>query len=178
MTGTAGSMRWSVSKTSEPSMPGMRRSSRTASGRAARHCATASLPVEVIHLVLEDAGGETARADRDRLTFEILPFQAHPLGARHRREDARQRQAAFLRRHFAALLRDHGIDHRSRVAAVLVADDHQAQRDTDLRSGETDADLVVHRLDHVADHPADLECDLSDGRGPAPEHWIAILSHL
>ena len=61
----------------------------------------------------------------------------------------RQPSSAVTR---AALLGDDRIARApERRAAVLVAHDQQAHRGADLRRGQADADLVVHRVDHVVD---------------------------
>ena len=118
--------------------------------------------------MLVDARREPARADGDRLALEILRLELHPLGARHGREDPGQREAAFFGRDLAALLGDDRIDERARLAALLVADHHETQREADLRGGEPDPDFVVHRVDHVLDEATDLRRELTDGRRAAP----------
>src|SRR5688572_14249632 len=78
----------------------------------------------MIHLVLEDAGPQPARRDGDRIPELVLGFETDPFGALHLREDARDGQAAFLGEDLPALVRDHGVDERARLAAFVVAHDH------------------------------------------------------
>src|SRR5256885_1135971 len=116
-----------------------------------------------------DPRGRAARAAR---------LEPHPGGARHRREDAGDREAALFRCRLAALLDDHGVDERPHALAVLVAHDDEPERDADLRRGEADADLVVHRLGHVGDRLPDLGRDLLDRQRAPPEGRVAVLADL
>ena len=55
--------------------------------------------VEVIQLVLEDAGQEAAALERDGAPVEITGLHAHPGGARHGSENAGDGEASLLGRH-------------------------------------------------------------------------------
>src|SRR5437016_189382 len=72
-----------------------------------------------------------------------------------------------------AVLLDLLLDEGAR-AALAVVHHEQAIGDAHLWRGEADADLVVHRLDHVADQPAELGRDLSDVRRFSPERGVAV----
>src|SRR3989441_6171651 len=131
-------------------------------------------PVEVVQLVLEEACAQPARLDRDGRTVGVVGLDPHPRRARDRREDARDREAPFLGGRLSSVDGDDRIDQRLGAVPLLVADDDQPERDTDLWRGEADADLVVHRVDHVQDDRAELGRHLADGLGAPPEHRVAV----
>src|SRR3989442_3381260 len=129
--------------------------------------------VQVIHLVLDDASEETLGLEVDGLAVVVGGMDGDPLAALDVPEDAGQRETSLLIGHGSASTRDDGIDEGAR-AALAVVHHEQAIGDAHLWRGEADADLVVHRLDHVADQPAELGRDLSDVRRFSPERGVAV----
>ena len=132
----------------------------------------------MVQLVLEDARAQPLRLDRERLTVGVVSLEPHPRRARDRREDAGNRQAPFLGGRLAALPGDDRIEQRLGAPPLLVSDHDQPERDADLRRGEADAGLVVHRVDHVGDDGPDLGRHLADGLGAPAEDGVAVFPDL
>src|SRR6266852_5739259 len=146
---------------------------RDAVARHGREVVDEEHAIQVIHLVLDDAREETLGLEVYGLAVLVRGLDGDPLAALDVPEDAGQRETSLLVDHGSASTGDDGIDEGAR-AALAVVHDEQTIGDAHLRRGQPDADLVVHRLDHVADQPAELGRDLAHVRGFAPQRAVAV----
>src|SRR5712691_141685 len=106
--------------------------------------------VQVIHLVLDDTREKTLGFEVYGFAVLVRGLDGHPLAALDVPEDAGQRETPLLVDHGSAPSGDDGIDEGARSPFAVVHDE-QPIGDPHLWRGQADADLVVHRLDHVAD---------------------------
>jgi hypothetical protein len=129
--------------------------------------------LQVVHLVLDDARLHARGLEVEGLAVLVHRLDGDGLAALDVGEDAGQGETSFLVQDRAAAARDDGVDQRAGAARAVVHD-QEAIGNAHLRRGQPDASLVVHGLDHVADHPAKLRRDVTHVRGLAPEHRVAV----
>lgn len=126
---------------------------------------------EMVNLVLKDARVPPGGFDVARLGVFVEEFHANGVGARHHCGETRQAEAAFEEVAFVhGHLHDSGIDEdvkrdgaafflqkilrrQSFQKILAIFDDRELQRESDLRSGETDTGRVDHGLLHVSNEP-------------------------
>ena len=114
--------------------------------------------VQVVALVLHDAGVEITDRPVDRPTQRVAPDIAQPSMARHEPTEPRNAQAAFPSR-FALVAQelDRGVDeHRQRHGlgigvprVVLELEDDDPLQDADLNRREARTAVGAHRVEHV-----------------------------
>lgn len=107
----------------------------------------------MVVLVLQAAGEETCAADAHGSTVEAVPFDHRMVVARCGGLQAWERKTALRPAdgHTTGLHKT-GIEHMAAVAAVLVIGavvDEKAELNADLRGGQTDPAVRVHRGVHI-----------------------------
>ncbi len=130
----------------------------------------------MVQLVLHDPGLEPAGLERDGPAVGVDGGHRDAPAPLHLREDAGQGQAALLFPHRPAAGLDDRIE-ESLHPALAVVHDEDAVRQTDLRGGQADADLVPHGLGHVGDDLLDLRRDVPHRGRHLTQHRVAVQSH-
>ena len=135
------------------------------------------LAVEVVELVLDDAGGHALELEVDGVPRGVEAVERHLDRALDRHPDRPEREAALLvDLGLLAPNREHRID--DDAILVLVAEDEEPAQDADLGRGETDALGVVHDADHPLRQPRELLVERLDLVGAHPQHRVAVLADL
>ena len=137
----------------------------------------------MIDLVLEAHGLEPLGIDHHLVPVEVGGAQARVLGPLDVRLEVGHRQAALVPDDAALLLQDFRVHEDQGVAllALLVplrVDDDQPDRLADLGSGQSDARLVVHHLEHVGRELARLVRDLVDRLGHLSQLLVGELQDV
>jgi hypothetical protein len=133
--------------------------------------------VQMIHLMLDGARQQPARAKFNRLQFFVQRLHVHKAGPGNFRENFREAQAAFAGGDRFANRLDFRIDEDERHDFVHVGglalefergrafgdfahvNDGELQRPADLLRGQADAVPFVHGFEHVGDEPFDFRRD-------------------
>src|SRR5579885_3294261 len=135
-----------------------------------RHAVGEQDTVEVVDLVLEDAGQPILGVDGAAFAGQVEPLHAYANGALDVAVQRRQAEAALLAQGgLGRLSRQHGIEQD--VLALLVADDDQTLGDPDLGRRQAHAGRLIHRLKHIRGQLADGAVDAPNRSRFAPEHW-------
>src|SRR6478736_6003899 len=138
--------------------------------------------VEVIELVLHDAGAPAVDLDADGLPLQIDARDEHLLGSAEREPLAGEREAPFRLVVGVGFARHEGAhpqlgvddDPAPRLALVVgVGVRVDPQRNPDLRCRQAHAGRGIHRLEHVRHERADVVGDLLDGRSRCVQNGIA-----
>jgi hypothetical protein len=128
--------------------------------------------VEVVVLVLDDAGLEALGAEVHRLAVLVQAAYAQADGALHRHGHAGHAQAALvgLLDLVRELVQDR-VDQHARVVIHVV--DQETLQDADLRRGEADSRSVVHSADHTLGQLAQAAVELGDVVRVLTQHGVA-----
>ncbi len=130
----------------------------------------------MIQLVLEESGQEFVGLDRHFITVEVIAREMDLLGAHDLERHSGYRKAALVVDPFVAGFDDHRIDECLWTLADVV--DEESFLHADLRSGQAQTGLVVHRLQHVSGEKRQFAIDVLHLGGHRAEHWIAEHSDL
>src|SRR5262245_33106745 len=136
--------------------------------------------VEVVELVLDHAGLEPGRLDRELLPADVhrvRPDEQRPLDVD---DDAREAETSLLcgREVVVRAPVDLGVDHDGRLSLGADLEDEHAPEGPQLRGSQPDADRVPHQPDHPLSLLGELIVELGHRRGRRLEHGIAELDDL
>jgi hypothetical protein len=142
--------------------------------------------VEVVYLVLSDAGEETVDFFGMLLPVLVPPVEYDSVGTKHILMDIGHAETAFVEVFlFAFELKNLRVDENMHVGGVAIGvgllvigahtDGYQADGEVHLRGGETHAVGVVHGLEHIVDKFLEVGivlrkglCNLAKGRMSKP----------
>src|SRR5438270_5768693 len=140
------------------------------------------LALQVVVLVLEDAGQKLVGADRQIVAVDVHAREVDLLGPHDGPVQPGDGEAALFVGPLPAVVVQHGVDDDVGPGLVVGVVHEDPALHPDLRSGQPHAGGGVHGLDHVPGQAADAFVDVGDRRGPlaengVPEHADAVGRH-
>jgi hypothetical protein len=157
--------------------PGPQRCKRFAAGLR-RRAVQDQRSVEVVELVLHDAGGSFFEVVPNLLPVRVTAFDPYRGGPLDGHRDALNGEAAFVVRFgFIATADDLRIDEHA-DPVVPEGEDEDATQDSDLRGSEADAVRVLHQLAQAGGEPLQVVVELLHGRRLHPQDGVGILANL
>jgi len=150
---------------------------REAVGRA--HAVQDKDTVEVVGLVLADAGGQVLEDGFEGTAFDVLGGDAAALGTAHLGVDAGKREAAFLALDGAVRVVDGGV-HQDEIVAGFAGGihDEEALVDTHLRGSQPDAASGQHQFEHAPGQGGEVGVKLGDRLARAAESRIGVVDNV
>ena len=137
------------------------------------------LAVEVIGLVLQDAGHQSLGLGMNEIAIQVVRFDFDRRVADHRRSHVGNAQAPFFVLRLSLAFAEHRVDeHELGIFLCRVAlriGDEQPIRQIDLVRRQADAFVVVHQVEHLGDDLPQLGVDLFQRPGDVPQRRMRIL---
>src|SRR2546421_3918438 len=131
--------------------------------------------VAVIRLVKEAARGESFGLLLEDTPADVLRAQAYARGAAERRVNLTHGEAALLALLLALGGDDFGVGRDEPQPLAVHHEESQGQ--PDLRRGQADALIRVHRLEHIRDEPLQLRVEFLDRRADLLQNFFGILGN-
>jgi len=130
--------------------------------------------VEVIELVLEQAGFQLVGFDADLVPVKIAANDVNLLRAHDVPRQARNRQASFVEFPLAIRFDDLRVDQRMGFLTHLEVVDKEALSDANLRRRQTEAGFGIHGFQHVFRQLHERAVDIGDLLGDLFQHRVAV----
>ena len=135
------------------------------------------LAVEMVELVLHDAGRHSLELEMNGLPLGVEAVQRHLDSALDGHPDRPERETALLvDLGLVAANGEHRID--DDAILTLVVEDEEPSQDADLRRGKPHALGVVHEAGHPLGQPRKLLVEGLDLVGAHPQDRVAVLADL